>query len=510
MKLERKKNALKGSAFGIVLKLYQVLMPFVLRTIFIYTLGVEYLGLNSLFTSIIQVLNIAELGVGSALVFSMYKPISENDTTKICALMKLYKIYYRIIGTIVLVIGLIITPFLQYLIKSDLPSDTNLYILYFLNLFTTVFSYWLFAYKNSLFLAHQRNDITSIITIVIFTIRYILQALCLLFLKNYYAYLLITLFSQILINLVTAFFANKFYPNLQARGNIDYDTKKEVNQKVLDLFASKIGQVVNNSFDTIVISSFLGLSTLTIYQNYFYIITSLIAIFSIIYKSCLAGVGNSIILETEEKNYTDFKKLSYIILLLLNFSIPCLLCLYQPFMFIWVGEELMLSDNYLIFFALYFYTYEIMALIEFYKDAAGSWHKDRFRPIIGAIINLVLNLVLINFIGLYGVLISTIISFVIVNIPWIYHRLLKDIFPHQKYYDYMLYLFKSLLIMILTTILCVVICKSLAFESNIVNFFVYLIICTVISFLIYFLGTFRSKEFYYYKIKLTKIITRRK
>ena len=169
------KNSSRNLVFGICLKVYQLLVPFLIRTIIIKILGIEYAGLNSLFTSILQVLNIAELGVGTALVFSMYKPIVEHDDKKICALMQLYKIYYRVIGLVILAIGLCITPFLSKLIKGDVPPDINIYVLYFLNLGATVLSYWLFAYKNSLFQAHQRNDVVSKVTILTNTVMYVLQ-----------------------------------------------------------------------------------------------------------------------------------------------------------------------------------------------------------------------------------------------------------------------------------------------------------------------------------------------
>ena len=179
MKIERTKNATRNIIYGVILKIYQLLGPFILRTIFIYTLGVKYLGLNSLFNSILSVLNLAELGVGSALIFSMYKPIAENDTEKICALMNLYKLYYRIIGLVILVIGLILVPFIPNLISGSVPKDINIYVLYLMNLCATVLSYWMFAYKTCLFGAHQRNDIISKITMVSSTLQYIVQAILL-------------------------------------------------------------------------------------------------------------------------------------------------------------------------------------------------------------------------------------------------------------------------------------------------------------------------------------------
>jgi len=167
------------------LKIYQLLVPFVMRTAMIYFLGVQYLGLNSLFSSVLQVLNLAELGVGSAMVYSMYKPIADDDTDTICALMRLYKIYYRIIGLVVCVAGLILLPFIPYLIKGEVPPDINVYILYVLNLGATVLSYWLFAYKNSILQAHQRTDMISKVMLVTETVKYILQFVILAIFHNY-------------------------------------------------------------------------------------------------------------------------------------------------------------------------------------------------------------------------------------------------------------------------------------------------------------------------------------
>ena len=159
MKIERTRNATRNIFFGGIHRVYQMLVPFAMRTIMIYVLGINYLGLNSLFTSILQVLNMAEMGVGLAMVYSMYEPIANDNKQKVCALMRLYKIYYRVIGTVVLCSGIAIIPLLPRFIKSDLPQDINLYVLYIINLLATVSTYWLYAYKHSLLYAHQRADV---------------------------------------------------------------------------------------------------------------------------------------------------------------------------------------------------------------------------------------------------------------------------------------------------------------------------------------------------------------
>lgn len=225
MRLERTKNATRNMVFGFLLKIYQMVLPFLMRTAIIYFMGVQYLGLNGLFTSILQVLNLAELGVGSAMVFSMYKPIIEDDTDKICALMNLYRTYYRIIGSAIAIIGIALTPLIPFLIKGSLPGELNIYVLYYLNLATTVMTYWLFSYKNCLLTAHQREDVVSKVGLFINTVQFSGQLLVVIFLKNYYIYLIVALLSQINSNLITAYKVTKMYPEYKAVGKLDIAEK---------------------------------------------------------------------------------------------------------------------------------------------------------------------------------------------------------------------------------------------------------------------------------------------
>ena len=175
MKIQRSKNAGRNIFYGLILKVYQIIMPFIMRTVMIYYMGIEFAGLNNLFTSILQVLNLAELGIGAAMTFSMYESIAKNDEKKTCALMNLYKISFRVIGIIVLIIGLIIFPFVPKFVEGSIPKGLNIYILYLMHLSVTVLSYWLFAYKNSLLYAHQRTDVNSKVVLITNTFQYIFQ-----------------------------------------------------------------------------------------------------------------------------------------------------------------------------------------------------------------------------------------------------------------------------------------------------------------------------------------------
>ncbi len=494
MSASRTKNIARNLVFATISKVYNLLVPFVIRTAFIYLLGMEYLGLNSLFTSVLSVLSLAELGVGSALTFSMYKPIAENDTARICALMHLYKIYYRVIGLVILLLGIAVTPFLPYLIKQDLPPDVNLYVLYYLNLMTTVISYWLFAYKNCLLFAHQRNDIGDKLSLIISTIRYILQIVVLFAFRNYYAYIIVALVMGAVNNIVTAVVVDRLYPQYKAVGKLPKEEIKVINGRVRDLFTSKIGGIVYDSADTIVISAFLGLTALAQYQNYFYIMNTVFGFVTMITGSSLASVGNSLVVDSEKKNFHDLKKFTFIISWLSGFCICCFACLYQPFMELWVGKENMLPYGMVIIICIYFYIRQINNLLCFYKDAAGMWHEDRWRPLAASLTNLVINLILVQFWGLYGILISTVAAMLFVGMPWLFHNLFTVVFRCNPK-KYILGILGFALLIACVTAVCVGICSFISFDSLILTFLARLVICAIIPNGIFFI-LFRKNVYF--------------
>jgi len=493
-KIERTKNATRNIVFGIILKVYQIAVPFVMRTAMIYFMGVQYLGLNSLFTSVLQVLNLAELGVGSAMVYSMYKPIAEDDNTTICALMNLYRTYYRAIGMIIAVVGAALTPFIPKLISGDVPSGINIYILYLLNLGATVLSYWLFAYKNSILQAHQRTDVVSKVTLFTNSIQYALQLFALWAFRNYYLFVIVALVIQALTNVVTAIAADRIYPQFKPRGSVSSQDKKAINARIRDLFTSKIGSIIYDSADTIVISTFLGLTILAVYQNYFYILNAITGLIAVVFSACTAGIGNSIVVETKEKNFSDLSKFTFIICWIAGFCSVCLLCLYQPFMELWVGKDLMLSFSAVICFVVYFFVRQLNALFNMYKDASGMWHEDRLRPLAAALTNLVLNLILVQFIGIYGILISTVVAIICVGMPWLLHNLFTVIFERKFLPDYLKSLLYYCVIVFISCILTYYICSKINI-GLIATLLIRGVVCVIVPNVVYLVAYIRRTEF---------------
>lgn len=494
MKIERTKNAARNMVFGWLLKIYQILIPFLMRTAMIYFMGIQYLGLNSLFSSILQVLNLAELGVGNALVFSMYKPIAENDAEKICGLMNLYKRLYRMIGMVILAIGMILLPFVPKLIHGDVPKNLNIYVLYLLYLATTVLSYWLFAYKNALLTAHQREDVISKVTILTNTIQYALQLAVIIGTGNYYLYLIVYLGTQILTNIITAITSDHFYPEYRAEGELDRSTRADIMHRIRDLFTSKIGAVVLNSADTIVISAFLGLTVLAVYQNYFFIVTAVIGFLLVVFQSCMAGIGNSLIVETEEKNFEDLKIFTFLIVWISGWCMTCFLCLFQPFMNIWVGKKLELGMPVVCCICLYFYLYEINQLLNTYKDAAGIWHQDRFRPLATALTNLGMNLMTVKYWGLYGVMLSTVLSMMLIGMPWLLHNLFSVLFDHRHLKEYIALVFRYSFVAFLLCGITFFPCSQIH-VGKWMTLLIRAVICIILPNLLYFALYRKTKEF---------------
>lgn len=495
--MSRTKNVSRNVFFGEIAKLYNLIIPFIIRTVLIYTLGMEYVGLSGLFSSILSVLNLAELGVGSAMVFSMYKPIATGDKNKVCALVRLYKIYYRIIGLVILILGLLLLPFLSNLVTGDLPDGINMYVLYLMNLLSTVFSYWLFAYKSCLLTAHQRTDISHKITLFLNTIQYFLQIIVLIIFKDYYIYMTLIMIFGLVGNIVRAFIVDKLYPQYKPKGHLQKHEIKTINERVRDLFTSKIGMVIYNSVDTLVISSFLGLTSLAIFQNYFYIVSSVSSFIAIFFSSSMASIGNSIALESAEKNFRDLNVFLFIISWISGFCVCCFACLYQPFMKIWVGTENMLNFIFVICLCIYFFLNQISSLLNLYKDAAGIWHEDRFRPLITALVNLLLNIIMVQYIGLYGILLSTVISTLFIGIPWLLHNIFHILF-HQHFKQFVKKIIYYVLITMFVTLCCVIICSFINCGLYF-TFILRLIFCMIFPNLFYYVFYRNMKEWTIFK-----------
>ncbi len=494
MKIERTKNAKRNIVWGVVNKIATLIIPFFCRTAVIQVFGVNYVGLNSLFTSILSALNLAELGFGSAVVFFMYKAIATDDEDRIRALVNYFKHVYKVIGTVVLLVGLSLLPFLQLFVNKDVPSDINIHVIYLLTLTATVLTYFLFAYKSSLFHAFQRNDVLMKISTAIAVAERILQLVFIFAFKNYYLYIASAIFAGIANNILISFFAKRHYPQYAAAGVLDKEVKKGIAQKIKGLIFYKIGNVVSGSADTIVISSFLGLTVMGRYGNYAYVLTTLFAFLGIYYSAMRSGIGNSIATESKQKNLDDFKFLQFVQNWMISWATVCLLCLFQDFIELYVGEEHQLPIGIVICFCAYFWTWKIQDVVHVCKEAAGLWDQDRFRPLIGAGFNLILNLIFVQIIGLYGVILSTVAQFIIIDLPWASKILFKNYFETSSKCYYLL-LIKGLLETLIMCAATYFVCLQIHIDNTVLSLLVKALLCVSVPNIIFVAFNVRSKEF---------------
>lgn len=483
--MSRTKNARKNIFSGIINKIISIFMPFLIRTIIIRVLGMEYLGLDNLFTSILQVLNLAELGMSSAIAYCMYKPIVDKDQKTINALYGFVKKAYRIIGGAILVTGVILIPFLDNLIKGEIPKTINLYILYIIYLGNTVISYLMCAYKNVLLNAYQRLDISNTILTISRLIMYILQICVLFIFKNYYLYIIIMPLCTIVNNLMTSWWVNKIFPFVNEGENLEAEVKGKVKNQIIGIFIGKICVVTRNSFDSIIISSYFGLVLTAIYNNYYYIMNAIVAIMMIFSSSIIPGIGNSIAVESEEKNYKDFIKFNFMFDILAGGASCCLVCLYQPFMKIWVGENGMLPFISAVLFAVYFFTMMIGNIRAAYTEAAGLWWQNKNRAILESVMNLLLNIILGKLFGVNGVLVATILTIIIINFGMSSIVLFKYYFKNYTVKEYFV---KSCYYAIITMFASIISYKvtNLITINGLIGLTLRLAVCVIIVITIYY------------------------
>lgn len=429
LEIARTRQTLINTVSGICNKGIAIVFPFVIRTFIIKILGDDYVGLNSLFTSIFTVLNLAELGFSSAVVFSMYRPIAEDNTVVICALLRYYRRIYRFVALIIAAAGLALLPFLPHLVKGDAPADINLYVLYLMYLGSTVMGYLLFAYRVSLFSAHQRNDILTNVSTVILLAQYLLQILALTVLRNYYAYTLVGALMVIPQNLCYYWLSRRTYARYSCRGNLPDSFKAQIHQQVAALMGHKIGATVLVSIDSVLISSFLGLGALAVYGNYYSLAMAVIAVTNVATQSMLAGIGNKLVTGSAESAYQLFRHLSYLWVWCVGWCATCLLCLSGPFVRIWLGSSYCYPTATVCAIALYYFCWQFRVLGLTFKDAAGLWKMDWYKPYLGMGLNLAGSiLMLIVLRHVVSVLVPTMVVMALIYFPIETHVIFQKIF----------------------------------------------------------------------------------
>ena len=451
MEDSRTQNTLRNIYAGLLNQFVSIVLPFINRTIILWTLGAEFTGLSGLFTSILGVLGVAELGFNSAIVYSLYEPMAKHDEKQICQIVSIFRKIYNIIGTVIFILGMITMPFLKYFINGTCPNSINLYMLYFLYLLNSVVGYYMYAYKECILIADQRKDLAQNMRTFVNIIRYITQFIVLILTKDFYAYMLIAIIGTVVTNLGIQYLTTKKYP-FYKKINGKMFVPKELITQVKGLFIEKICDTFRNSFDSLIISSFIGLTAAAIYGNYYYIYSAIYSVMLTISGAMTASIGNSIITKSVEENYNDLRIFSAIFAIIFGVCTVCLICLYQPFMLMWAGENLLLSTKNMILFGIYFYVINMNNIRNNYIAGNGMWWYLKKSYIMEAITNLLLNFLLAQFMGITGVLLATIITIFVFNYLQRNRILFKHYFNSVSYHNFLLEQFYYVIVTIVATV----------------------------------------------------------
>lgn len=478
-------NTKRNIIASYLLMIIQMIFSFVSKSVIVYTLGSDYLGLSSLFASVLTVLNVAELGFTTSIVFFMYKPLAENDVKRVCALLAYLKKVYKGVGISILILGMVTTFFLPYLINGEAPSEINIYLLYILYLINTVISYFLSAHKTALLTAIQRLDLTKIVNCIVTVIQYILQLIALIVFKNYYLFVGAMITGTCVTNIFVAYISKKKFPQYECGGDISKEDKKEIIRKVKGLLICNISIVTYTTLDSIVISSFVGLISVAIYNNYMTIYKAANQLIVLVRTAMQSSVGNSIVSESINKNLHDIYLWQFLFSVIATWCATCMLCLYQPFMKLWMGDNLMLPMIDVILIVVWFFIDIVQQAHNLYSAGAGLWNELRYSYIFNTCNNLVFNIILGKAYGITGIILASLATCIISGTFWQCIIIFRHYFKISAK-KYILTQVKYFGIALVSVSITFLIC-SIVNAGDLMNIIIKLIICMTISPLLLYL-----------------------
>ena len=510
MEESRTKNSIRNIKTGAIVQIINKLMAFVVRTVFIRALNTEYLGVNGLFTNILTILSFAELGIGTAIIFNMYKPIAEDNKEKVKSLMKLYRKSYNIIGVIVFVLGLCMIPFMDFIIKDAPNIKENLIIIYLLYLFNTSSSYF-FTYKKSIISAHQKQSIIDNIDSIFYLLKSILEIILLVITKNFIIYLLIQILGTFLENIIISIKANKLYPYLKEKDvkKLEKEENKNIFDNVKSLIIYKFGGVIMNGTDNILISSLLNVSVVGLCSNYTLIINSIKSIIVSSLNGVTASVGNlNAIGETKQKEKI-FYQLTFINYIIYSFLAISFIVLLNPFISLWLGNKYVLEIAVSIALGLNFFIDGLRNPGYIYRTTLGLFQKAKYTPYIAVITNIFLSIILCEKMGVAGIFLATVIAQLVSYCwidPYLIHKYEFKTSVKKYFKKYIIYV----LTFIISVIISLILINKINFSNNIINFIMKIMIVMIVPNLINLICFYKTEEFKYVKEKIIKFIKKDK
>lgn len=503
----RTKKSILNIGSNFIIYFIKTILSFVVRTFFIKILGETYLGANGLLTNVLSMLSLAELGISTTINFSLYKPLAEKDYDKVSSLMSFYRRAYRAIGIIVAVLGMILYFFLDTIIK-DPESIQNLHSIYLLYLINAVSTYFI-SYKETLINADQKAYRLTMINFVCTVILYLAQLAVLVIFKNFIVYLIAQFIVEFIQRVIVNRYITKQYSfiNFVSDKKLDRKTLNEITTNIKALIYHKIGDYCTNSTDNIIISKYIGIDTVGYYSNYQTIIKTILTLTNMFYTGLTASLGNLVAIETAERKAEITQKLDFIGFFIYSTCTVLLFYLFNPFIELWIGKNFVLPIETVILIVINFYFTCMMLPIVTVKNSAGLYKQDRYSPIIRSIINIVLSIVLAQYIGLNGVIIGTLVSGFLpcIQRPYIVYKYLLKQSAKKYYISYIKYI-----IVILISMAIIYVIKKFIIISNLLMYLVIMAMIIVVVHLLVITIVYRKTNEYLYILDFVKKVVKKK
>lgn len=498
----RTQSAFYNSLATVGQRLLKYILVFVTRTVFIKTLGVTYLGVNSLFADIFNMLSLMELGVGTALTFFMYEPIANDDIPRIKSLMQMYGKLYRTIGLLMLVIGIGLIPFLDYLVNTDVAIN-NLTLIYILMLLNTVVSYF-FSYKRAIFIAHQKEYINSINELIFDVIKNAVQIIILLTTQNFILYLCVAILCTFASNFQISILANRTFTYLNDKDiePISQDEHTHIFSRIRAVFVHKLATVSMYGIDNVLFSIFVSIQFVGLYSNYVTIRSVIDGIINSVFNSLTASIGNLSVTDSDENSHIVFKRLTYFNLLVVSMTSLGLYFLFNPFIELWLGKGFLLEPPFVLLIIINYYLSNSRHSALAFVNARGLFYDTRFKPIVEAILKLICSIILGRFFGTFGVLWGSIISFVFTI--WVDPYMLYNKWFNQSIKEYIMYYIKWIILTVFVGFITQICLRTFLVLTS--NFLITLLFVVFSVTTLTVVLTYRTAEQKYFRDLLIKLV----
>lgn len=508
----RTKNSIFNISSGLLFRLLSLLVNFTSRTVFIKVLGDGCLGLNGLFTSVLSMFSLAELGIGQAITYYMYKPIAEQDEDKLASLIQFYKLCYRIIGMAILLIGLLLIPVLPKLVNLETDTGYNLYLIYILYLINTAISYLFFSYPQTVLSANQKQYITNRVESRFVVISAICEMLFLVLTKNYIAYLLVRIVVAVIKNIILAYKASRLYPYIKKRNASRIESKeiKEMFKDVYAIFIVRISSQLFNSTDNLFISAMFGTVLAGYNSNYLMIINAIYGVISTLIYSFSGSIGNLYATSSKEKTESVFSILDFFNRWVSCFCTVCLFQLLNPFITLVWGEKYTFSMASVALMCASFYIVSSLYTLFGFRQSIGLFQYCIYNQLIAALINIALDFVLGSAIGINGLFLSTVIANVCIAV-FPYARNLYQVGFELSSGRYVMKIIFGYLTCVLSCSVTMFLCESI--PVTMWGLIVMAMICFITPNLIMFLLYFKTNDFkgmINYSLKVLNNLSKRK